>query len=175
MTVLWHSHLTRNEIATTRPCEINQPKLRRPALLERFGFQKGKVYSTKCPPCHSSVHATGREKAERQSKQQKKHPRQRQYCSCLLSLMFSSKGSIMKSFTGPLLVVTHLVNSSAGGWLISHGGVGSNINLWSRKFFGSTSYWEHFDWNNYLTGILAPRTTILAARNFVFIAQIWTP
>ena len=84
-------------------------------MLERFGFQKGKVYSTKCPPCHSSVHATGREKAERQSKQQKKHPRQRQYCSCLLSLMFSSKGSIMKSFTGPLLVVTHLVNSSAGG------------------------------------------------------------
>ena len=30
--------------------------------------------------CHSSVHATGREKAERQSKQQqKKHPRQWQY------------------------------------------------------------------------------------------------
>ena len=41
-------------------------------MLERFGFQKGKMYSTKCPPCHSSVHVAGREKAERQSKQKKK-------------------------------------------------------------------------------------------------------
>ena len=41
-------------------------------MLERLGLQKYKVYSKKCLPFHSSVHATGREKAERQSKQKEK-------------------------------------------------------------------------------------------------------
>ena len=78
--------------------------------------------------CHSSAHATEREKAERQSKAttKKKYPRQWHYFVCLPSpVMFqscSSQGPVMKSFTGALLVFAF---SWRVGWgrLISHGGV----------------------------------------------------
>jgi hypothetical protein len=90
-------------------------------MLERLGSEKCNVYSKRRLPCHSSTHATGRENAERQSKQKKKTTTWAVLCLCSFHHVLQSwinheiHDWLMIGFCIVMIVRLGLINFARGG------------------------------------------------------------